>query len=282
VPAIIDSVDQWEGICQAWDAAGETIALVPTMGALHAGHKALVRVAEQEADRVVVSIFVNPLQFGQGEDFETYPRTLEADEAYLADTTVDVIFAPGVAEMYPDGLDAATRIHAGPVGDVLEGQSRPGHFDGVLTVVHRLCELVRPSVAVFGEKDAQQLFLVRQMVREEKLPVRIVEVATVRDDDGLALSSRNAHLSPADRERAKLIPLAWEAAQNSGNLTDALVAVREVLSRDSAVSIDYVSSVDPDTFMPVNGGSVSRGRIVLAVEIGQTRLIDNRLLEFGQ
>ena len=283
MPAIIHSAAQWEGIRRAWEAAGETIALVPTMGALHAGHKALVRAAEQEADRVVVSIFVNPLQFGQGEDFDTYPRTLAADEAFLADTTVDVIFAPGVPEVYPAGLDAAPRIYAGPVGDVLEGHSRPGHFDGVLTVVHRLCELVRPSVAVFGEKDAQQLFLIRQMVRDENLPVRIVEVATVRDSDGLALSSRNAHLSAKERKRAQAIPQAWERAQNAANAREAVAAVKEVLSLEPEISLDYVALVDPDTFLPYSEDScVSRGRIVLAVEIGQTRLIDNRLLEFGQ
>ncbi|HEV8012601.1 MAG TPA: pantoate--beta-alanine ligase, partial [Pontimonas sp.] len=176
MPAIIHSLEELRGILDSWRSAGETVALVPTMGSLHEGHKALVREAATHADRCVVSIFVNPLQFGAGEDFEEYPRSLAADEAFLADTLVDVIFAPSAEVIYPEGPEEAPTLSAGGVGDTFEGASRPGHFDGVLTVVKRLFDYVSPDVAVFGLKDAQQVFVVRQMVDTLGLSLRIVEV----------------------------------------------------------------------------------------------------------
>ena len=202
-----------------------TKALVPTMGALHAGHLALVDRAHELADEVVVSIFVNPTQFGAGEDFDRYPRTLEADRELLAGRAQ--VFAPAVDDVYPPDNPPAV-ISAGPLGAMWEGASRPGHFDGVLTVVNRLFELVRPDVAVFGEKDWQQLALIRAMAAERHPHIQIVGVPTVRDADGLALSSRNRYLSPAERETAALIPAALRDIAASGGTDESLVRAAAV------------------------------------------------------
>lgn len=283
MPAIVHTLEELQGIRETWRIAGESVALVPTMGSLHEGHKALVVEATSQADRCVVSIFVNPLQFGAGEDFEEYPRSLLADEAFLADTLVDVIFAPRVEVMYPEGLDTAPSLSAGGVGDAFEGASRPGHFDGVLTVVKRLFDYVDPEVAVFGAKDAQQVFLVQQMVQDQKLPLRIVEVDTVRDSSGLALSSRNTQLSETARNQALEIPRALEEASLQPSATDARKRAREILESAPGVGVDYVEVVNPETFQP-RGDAEPREPVLLivAVTIGGVRLIDNKLLRFGQ
>jgi pantoate--beta-alanine ligase len=283
VPAIVHSLEELRGIRDTWRSAGETVALVPTMGSLHEGHKALVTHATSEADRCVVSIFVNPLQFGSGEDFEEYPRSLLADEAFLADTLVDVIFAPSVEVMYPEGAHATPAVSAGVVGDTFEGASRPGHFDGVLTVVKRLFTYVSPDVAVFGRKDAQQLFLIQQMVHDQQLPIRILEVETVRDAEGLALSSRNAFLSETGRRQACEVPRALEQATHAASAEDARRGALKILDSAPGVTIDYVELVDPETFLQVDvGHSVGDFRLIVAVLVEGVRLIDNRLLHFGQ
>jgi len=283
MPAIVHSLEELQGIRESWRRAGESVALVPTMGSLHAGHKALAQEATSHADRCVVSIFVNPLQFGAGEDFEEYPRTLLADEVFLADTLVDVIFAPSVEVMYPEGLEAAPTMSAGPIGDTFEGASRSGHFDGVLTVVKRLFDYVDPEVAVFGCKDAQQLFLVQKMVKDLRLPLRIVEVDTVRDSSGLALSSRNAQLSETARAQALQIPRALDEASHQPNAQDARDHAREILENAPGVSVDYIEVVNPETFVVAGEGvSAQDVRLIVAVTIGGVRLVDNRLLHFGQ
>lgn len=283
MPAIVHSLEELQGILDTWRRAGETVALVPTMGSLHEGHKALVREATSQADRCVVSIFVNPLQFGTGEDFEEYPRSLVADEAFLADTLADIIFSPSAEVMYPEGLKAAPTLSAGDVGDSFEGASRPGHFDGVLTVVKRLFDYLSPDVAVFGCKDAQQLFVVRQMVEQRALPLRILEVDTVRDVDGLALSSRNTLLSEADRVHALEISRALTEAEKFTSATDALRAAQDILNVAPGLAVDYVDLVDPETFRPpADTAGIREGRLIIAATAGTVRLIDNRLLHFGQ
>ena len=283
MPAIVHTLEELQGIREAWRKAGESVALVPTMGSLHEGHKALATRAMEEADRCVVSIFVNPLQFSSDEGFDDYPRSLHSDEAFLADTLVDVIFAPTVEVVYPDGLDATVTHSAGPVGETFEGASRPGHFDGVLTVVARLFECVKPDVACFGCKDAQQLFLVQQMVRDEQMPVRIVEVDTVRNSEGLALSSRNALLSEESARQALAIPEALEAAGEADNPHHARSRAREVLEGAPGLDVDYVDVVDPSTFTRVDEGHTPQEvRLIVAVTVGGVRLIDNRLIHFGQ
>jgi pantoate--beta-alanine ligase len=257
---------------------------VPTMGALHAGHRALLRAARAAAGpagSVIVSIFVNPLQFRPGEDLDRYPRTLDDDLAMCAQEGVRAVFAPSAAEMYPGGAPQVT-VDPGPVGQIFEGEFRPGFFGGVLTVVLKLFHLVRPDVAVFGEKDAQQLALVRRLVSDTDLGLTIASVPTVRDPDGLATSSRNRYLSPADRKLALTLPCALRAGQARGAAGDAagdaasaaaaLAAAQEVLRAEPALAVDYVAVVDPRTFGPAESGPAL---IVAAVTVGGTRLIDN-------
>ncbi len=249
------------------------VAVVMTMGALHQGHLALIARGHELADHVIVTIFVNPLQFSAGEDFARYPRDLGADVALLAEAGVALVFAPSEAQMYPVGRPAV-HVSAGPRGDVLEGLARPGHFDGVLTVVALLLHLVRPDVAVFGRKDGQQLALVRLMVDDLAFAVAIEGVDTVRDDDGLARSSRNAYLSHEERVAARAVPRALHAA--AGQARDhhgALRAARRVLLGAAGVDIDYLAVVDPDTFEAPD--AEGEALLVVAVRIGETRLIDN-------
>lgn len=256
---------------------GERIALVPTMGNLHAGHVALVREAQKQANRVVVSIFVNPTQFGEGEDFERYPRTLDADIAQLARVGVDAVFTPGVDEVYPP-VQPIDQVSAGPVGEIYEGASRPGHFDGVLTVCKRLFELTYCDVAVFGEKDAQQLFLVTQMVRERGLPLTIVSVPTVRDSDGVALSSRNAYLSESQREEARALPEALQQAADvfgASGVDEAKKIAKEYLAGREGLHVDYIDVVSAETFQPLRQEEAREAIIIGAVRMGDTRLIDN-------
>jgi pantoate--beta-alanine ligase len=248
------------------------VVLVPTMGALHAGHRALLRAARAAAEpsgSVIVSIFVNPLQFRPGEDLGRYPRTLDDDLAMCAQEGVRAVFAPSAGEMYRGGPPQVT-VDPGPAGQVFEGEFRPGFFGGVLTVVLKLFHLVRPDVAVFGEKDAQQLALVRRLVADTDLGLAIEPVPTVRDPDGLATSSRNRYLSAADRELALTLPRALRAGQASP--AAALSAAQEVLRGEPALAVDYVAVVDPRTFGPPGPGPAL---IVAAVTVGGTRLIDN-------
>jgi pantoate--beta-alanine ligase len=257
------------------------VVLVPTMGALHEGHRELLRTARAVPQaRVVVSVFVNPLQFGPGEDFGTYPRTLDSDLAMCAAEGVDLVFAPSAAQMYPAGQPRVT-VDPGPVGQVLEGEFRPGFFGGVLTVVLKLFSLVRPDIAIFGEKDIQQLTLIRSMASDLDLGIAITGVPTVRDPDGLAVSSRNRYLSAAERTTALTISRALLAgfATASDGAASVLAAARSVLAAEPKLTVDYLALVDPDTFT----SAVGAGPAVLAVaaRVGTTRLIDNMRLDLG-
>lgn len=256
------------------------VALVPTMGALHVGHASLVREARDHVgpDGVVVaSVFVNPLQFGQGEDLDRYPRTLDADLAVCAEEGVDVVFAPAVEEVYPGG-DPQVTVEPGPLATLLEGASRPGHFRGVLTVVAKLFGLVQPDVAVFGQKDFQQLTLVRRMVADLCLPVEVVGAETVREPDGLALSSRNRYLDPEQRRTAVVLSRALHAARE--HATYGAGAAREaalaVVAGTPGVDLDYLVVTEAD-LAEVDGtrGDVREGRVLVAARLGATRLLDN-------
>ena len=258
-------------------------AVVMTMGALHAGHLSLVRRAKQVADHVVVTIFVNPLQFGPAEDLERYPRDLDGDLSLLSGDGLlgpdDVVFAPTPDVMYPDG-DPVVRVSAGRIGEVLEGGFRPGHLDGVLTVVLKLMHLTRPGVALFGQKDAQQLAAVRRMVRDLDVPVSVVGVPIVRDGDGLALSSRNAYLAPDERRRALSLSRSLAAAAAAADEGGSPAAVREaalaVLTGPAGVdAVDYAALVDPDSFEDVPPAATGTALLALAARVGATRLIDN-------
>jgi pantoate--beta-alanine ligase len=266
-------------------SAGRRVAFVPTMGALHAGHLALVGEARRRADGaqpglVVVSIFVNPTQFGPHEDFARYPRDLAGDADKCASAGADLVFAPTVEEMYPPGEQ--TRVGVGALAAPLCGEHRPGHFEGVATVVTKLFALVGPCVAVFGRKDYQQLRVVQQLARDLFLPVEVAGLATVRDPDGLAMSSRNAYLSPADRARALALPraLAGAAARFASGERDAEALAGPV--RDAVAAafdrVDYVSLSDADTLAPVAGRAGDRALLAVAARVGATRLIDNLVL----
>lgn len=260
---------------------GRPIAFVPTMGALHEGHLALVRRAKELADTVVVSIFVNPLQFGPQEDFDRYPRTLDADVELLSDLDVWV-FAPDVEEIYPKDKEP-TVYHAGAAGENFEGAHRPGHFDGMLTVVARLFDLVQPTHAVFGQKDAQQVFLVKDMIKTHKMPVVLDVVKTVREKDGLALSSRNRYLSEEQRECARVIP---ESITHAHNAAQAGLKKREIIDAgvrhiesNPLVRLEYLDLVDPTTFQSVSEHYVGPATLIVAAKVGDTRLIDTENLE---
>ena len=278
----MERIETAEGLrerIECWRRAGERIALVPTMGNLHAGHLALVDRARETADRVVVSVFVNPTQFGPGEDFAVYPRTPEADCAALAERGVDVAFLPTVAVMYPGGVPGAVRVEVGgPLTAGLCGASRPGHFGGVATVVTKLFNLVQPDVAVFGEKDYQQLAVIRALVRELVMPIDIVGVATQREADGLALSSRNQYLNPEQRARAPLIHAVLSdsaAALMSGAGHHAAIEADAVARLAAAgFSVEYVRIVRPDDLQAPMGGE-SCLVLLVAARLGSTRLIDN-------
>jgi pantoate--beta-alanine ligase len=256
---------------------GLQVGLVPTMGALHEGHLSLVRKARQHCDRIIVSIFVNPLQFGPNEDYLRYPRNEEHDIELLRGEGVDVVYVPAVATIYPK--PAEITIDPGPTGQTFEGQVRPGHFRGVLTVVSKLFHHVQPQLAVFGQKDAQQIFLIRQMVSDLDFPVEIVESDTVRDTDGLALSSRNAYLKVAERKRATILYKALCRAESEyGNGVRSLAQLRSeminVLAADPEAIPEYLTAVDEATFHEAD--PVSRhSRLIGAIRLGSVRLIDN-------
>ncbi|WP_371791153.1 pantoate--beta-alanine ligase [Streptomyces sp. NBC_01471] len=269
-----------------------TRAVVMTMGALHDGHATLVRAAREqagEAGQVVVTVFVNPLQFGAGEDLDRYPRTLEADLAVAELAGADAVFAPSADEVYPGG-EPQVRIAGGPMGERFEGAARPGHFDGMLTVVAKLLHLTRPDVALFGQKDAQQLALVRRMARDLNFPVGIVGVPTVREPDGLAMSSRNRFLSTGDRTTALALSRALfagrdtlAAATPTAPATPAAVraAARAVLD-GAALSLDYLSLIDPSDFTEATDDHRGEAVLAVAARVGTTRLIDNIPLTFGE
>jgi pantoate--beta-alanine ligase len=257
-------------------AGGGTIALVPTMGALHAGHMALVAEGRRRASHVVASIFVNPKQFGAGEDLSTYPRREASDIRMLEEEGCALLWAPDVAAMYPEGH--ATKVSVSGVSDGLDGAARPGHFDGVATVVLKLFNQVQPDFAVFGEKDFQQLAVIRRLVRDVDLPLEIVGVPTQRDADGLALSSRNAYLTDEERRAARALPRALgEAAgiiQGGGDIAAALAGAREKLAKAGFDPVDYVELRDAETLAPVS--KLERpARLLAAAKLGRTRLIDN-------
>ena len=254
----------------------EPVAVVMTMGALHAGHAELIRQARSRAAAVIVTDFLNPLQFAPGEDLDKYPRTFEADLTLCRDEGVDLLFAPTPEVVYPHD-EPLLRISAGAIGDVLEGQSRPGHFDGVVTVVAKLLHLTAVDLAYFGQKDAQQLWLISRMVRDLDFPVEVVAVPTVRDSDGVALSSRNTYLSESDRAVARTLNRSLQAGQQAaiGGVDAALAAAHQVLAGEPAVRLDYLTLVDPVTFETVSNGFRGEALLVLAAFVGATRLIDN-------
>jgi pantoate--beta-alanine ligase len=256
----------------------DQLGFVPTMGALHAGHLELVRRAREENDAVAVSIFVNPTQFSSAADFQHYPRDDERDLALLAEAGVDLVFLPTADTLYPVGF--GTTIDVGPVAVPFEGVARPGHFQGVATVVAMLFNAVRPARAYFGEKDAQQLLVVRRLVADLLMPIEIVAVPTVRDDDGLALSSRNALLTSEQHAAAIAIPRALEAVQRSweagerdaGRLRQRLV---DTLASESTLTIEYANLVDPDSLVELDGSADRPLLVLVAVRLGTVRLIDN-------
>lgn len=260
-----------------------TVALVPTMGALHAGHRSLVELARLHADSVMVSIFVNPLQFGAGEDFGAYPRPIEDDLETCDSLGVDLVFAPTAADLI--GSDPQVGVSAGRLGTVLEGASRPGHFDGVLTVVAKLINLTRPGLSVFGRKDAQQLACIQAMSRDLNLGTEVVGAPIVREEDGLALSSRNVYLNDGERGSALALSRALGAAGRAIDPESALAAARsEITGAETAhpwVERDYVELVEPSTFLPLPADHRGPALLALAVRVGRTRLIDNQLLDFG-
>lgn len=275
-PLVVPTIPGIRSSLAAHRADGRTVALVPTLGALHRGHLEHVRRARELADVVVVSIFVNPLQFGAGEDFTKYPRDLSTDVEALATLGVEFVFAPTPEEMYPDG-GTQVKVTGGPVAATLEGRSRPGHFDGVLTVVAKLLQIVQPDVVTFGQKDAQQLFLVQRMVRDLDIPVRVEVIETVREPDGLALSSRNRYLDAGQRTAARALSRAIEAAQSAGDrgIDAVLAAAQSVLMDEELVSLDYLKVVNPATFLPVDDDYRGPARVLIAAQVGPARLIDN-------
>lgn len=246
--------------------------VVMTMGALHEGHVALMRAARKECDHVVLTIFVNPLQFGPSEDLDRYPRTPSEDRALAMQEGVDFVYAPSVEEMYPDGKPQVT-VHPGPLGDELEGAIRPGHFAGVLTVVLKLLHLTKPDVAFFGEKDYQQLTLIRRMVRDLSLDVEIVGVPTVREPDGLALSSRNRYLSRDERQQALALSRALFKGAQQHTPEAVMQAARSELA---GLNVDYLELRDPTLKVAPQPGPA---RLLVAARVGTTRLIDNTSLE---
>lgn len=273
---IIREIDALRRAIAALRREGGSVAFVPTMGALHAGHMALIEEGKRQARHLVASIFVNPTQFGPGEDLALYPRREAADAEMLEAAGCDILWAPDAATMYPPGY--ATTISVAGVGDVLDGAARPGHFAGVATVVAKLFNQVQPDVALFGEKDYQQLAVIRRMVADLDLPVRIAGVATRRDADGLAFSSRNAYLSAEERLAARALPRSLvEAAQamlDGGNVGEATARARASLEAAGFAPIDYVELRDAETLEPMD--VLSRpARILAAARLGKTRLIDN-------
>ena len=277
---IVRTVAEMQSVCRGLRTGGSVLGFVPTMGALHEGHLSLVRRARSECGTVVASIFVNPLQFAPGEDFAKYPRTFEEDCRSLETERVNVLFAPNPAEMYPNG--SVTTVTVSEVGDRLDGASRPGHFIGVATVVAKLFHVVGPTRAYFGQKDAAQLAVLRQMVRDLNFEVELVGCAIVRDTDGLALSSRNKYLSEIERKHAlvlhrTLLRLERMIAEGERQRIALVRKGMETLNAEAGIRVDYLAIVDANTLLPVT--SVETGTLVaVAAYVGSTRLIDNFLV----
>ena len=279
-PVVVQTRDQLRA-ARAGLGGGE-VGVVMTMGALHEGHATLIRQARARARQVIVTIFLNPLQFGPREDLARYPRTNEADLEICRREGVDLVFMPTPSVVYPDG-DPGVRVSAGPLGNVLEGQARPGHFDGVLTVVGKLLHLTGASQAYFGQKDAQQLLLIRRMARDLDFPVEVVSVATVRETDGLALSSRNMYLAESDRETALCLSRALRAGAAAAAEGPSAIrrAARAVLVREPLALIDYLVLVDPSTLEDVPEWYRGEALLAVAGRVGTTRLIDNIPVNVG-
>ena len=277
LPKIVRTVKDLRRHITIFRKAGETVALVPTMGALHDGHLKLVETAKKKAQRAVVSIFVNPTQFAPGEDLARYPRDEAGDRAKLAVVCTDLIWAPSPDEMY--GENFATRIEVEGAAKVLEGEFRPHHFGGVATVCCKLFSQVTPDIAIFGEKDYQQLCVIRQMVRDLNLPLKIHGMATVREKDGLALSSRNAYLSEEERARAPVlnatIRKVAEMVASGSRQHAAINTATKALEKAGFGPIDYIAVADAETLGPWRHGTGRPGRVLAAAKLGTTRLIDN-------
>lgn len=278
---LIHEVAELQAAVEKARSDGKRIGFVPTMGALHDGHASLIKQALAETQFVVVSVFVNPLQFGEGEDFDKYPRALGVDANLLGELGADVLFAPSAAEIYPKD-QPVVKLSAGELGEKFEGKSRPGHFDGMLTVVNRLFNLVGPDAVFLGAKDAQQVALVRQMLSEQissgmRAPIRLVECETIRDQHGLALSSRNRFLSASDVPVARTISAALAAGAKYTLATDMKAAAQKVLSPEA--KLDYLELVDADSFEVLDSAAGKKARLIIACRVGQTRLIDNLVID---
>lgn len=276
----VTSLSELTAAIEEAKARGLEIAFVPTMGALHEGHLSLIKEARRHAPFVVVSIFVNPLQFGAGEDFEKYPRTVDEDAAKLSDAAVDVLFTPTVNDLYRGNMNVTDS--AGHLGEIFEGAARPEHFDGMLTVVARLFEAVKPDYAIFGAKDAQQIFLIRQMAAKKFANLQVIEAPTIREASGLALSSRNRFLSPENLAIAQNLAASLQAgaAASIGGPSSAVQAARNQMLKAPEAKLDYVALVDADTFEPVTDGFSGRAILLIAAVVGETRLIDNLDITF--
>lgn len=276
---IVRKADELRAMLVEQRRAGRTIGLVPTMGALHAGHLSLVRLARESCDEVVVSVFVNPRQFGEGEDFDHYPRDTEGDLELLEGERADIVFLPSVDDMYPP--DATVLVAAGALGEVFEGADRPGHFDGVCTVVTKLFNIVEPDIAVFGQKDAQQVAVLKRMVNDLDFSLELVVGPTVREGDGLAISSRNAYLTQEQREQALALSQALDLGRDLYLQSHDPQAAEEEMVRHlkgaTGVELSYASVVDPDSFEPPKPGG-GHVLLIVAALLGGTRLIDNLLI----
>ncbi|MFC4822322.1 pantoate--beta-alanine ligase [Dokdonella ginsengisoli] len=272
-----------QAVVDGWLGSGKRIALVPTMGNLHAGHHSLVALARERADVVIASVFVNPTQFGPHEDFARYPRTPEADAQGLEASGCDLLFLPGVEDLYPYGAERSVRVSVPQLPDVLEGAIRPGHFDGVATVVAKLFNLTRPHVAVFGQKDYQQLLVIRRLVRDLGYPIEIVAAPIVREANGLAMSSRNQYLDPEQRARAGVIrqTLLWMAEQSRGSDADlsAVEAQAAARLREAGLDPDYAVVRNADDLTEPKRDERHTWVALIAARMGSTRLIDNLLIE---
>jgi pantoate--beta-alanine ligase len=274
----VTTIAQLRAEVRGWRAQGERVAFVPTMGNLHAGHFQLVQEAKKRADRVVASIFVNPTQFGEGEDFDSYPRTIEKDSSGLAEVRADLLFLPTVEEMYPSGREQITYVEVPSISEMLCGECRPGHFRGVATVVCKLFNMVGPDVALFGEKDFQQLAVIRKMVKELNMPIEIQGVPTVREESGLALSSRNGYLSVNEREQAALLYQCLADAREvilGGKLSiEAVEKMQVERLSEAGFKPEYFSVVRCSDLKPANSGDMELV-ILAAARFGAPRLIDN-------
>ena len=277
---IARTIAEMRAAVRALRSPRRAVGFVPTMGALHDGHRSLMRAARERCDVVAASIFVNPAQFGPNEDFSRYPRTFEADCRMLEAERVDILYAPTVEEMYPAGTSTVVRVEG--ISDRLDGVSRPGHFHGVATVVAKLFNIVQPDIAFFGQKDAAQVAVLRRMVRDLNMPLELAVCPTLRESDGLAMSSRNRYLSPEERQQSLVLSRALQAVESLAkngeqNASRLLEAMQQVFRTQPTVRIDYLEVVDPATLLPVENTRLGT-LVAVAAYVGATRLIDNLLL----